>query len=274
MTPRGHRHFERTDLLLGIEKNANAITDFINNSNHSYNAYTDSKGPALVIKIKRIRESYIEFVKRGGHIRFITEITRENVDYCKEIMKLAELRHIEGIKGIVRINEKGYQSNLAVQESKLASILFHSTLKEVIQTQQNLYDNLWKTAVPAERRIKELEIEEGAENSKSKKSCQTLQLWTNPNQDQYAIKFEGKSELLAATDQKMKYTDVVETSDYIEDLEYDWDYTLKHWISSTAHSQSPSSSSTDRTLVTKLIANNEKSENGKRISSRLSGSEM
>ena len=39
----------------------------------------------------------------------------------------------EGINGIVRINEREYQSNMAVQESKLASISLRNTLKKLVE---------------------------------------------------------------------------------------------------------------------------------------------
>ncbi len=57
---------------------------------------------------------------------------------------------------------------MAVQESKLASILIRSTLKKVVELQQHVFDNLWKTAIPAEQRIKELQG--AAEDSGSKES--------------------------------------------------------------------------------------------------------
>jgi hypothetical protein len=230
LTTQRHGGFEKTEVLYGIDKNTNAILEFINKSKYRYDVYADSKGPFYVIKIEALRNAYIDFVRKGGHIRFITETTKENLNYCKEIMKFVELRHIEGIKGIVRINEEEYQSNLAVQESKLASVLLRSTFKKVVQVQQHAFDNLWKTAIPAEQRIKETEIEVEAEGTRSKESHKTIQLWTNQDQNQYAIRLEGKSDLLATTNQSAQYTDLVEESDYLEDLEYDWDYTLKHCI--------------------------------------------
>ncbi|MDQ6866076.1 MAG: hypothetical protein M3044_19895, partial [Thermoproteota archaeon] len=174
--------------MYGIDKNVKAILEFINKSKYRYDVYADSKGPSYVIKIEALRKSYVEFVTRGGHIRFITEIIKENLNYCKEMMKFVELRHFEGIKGIVRINQKEYQSNLAVQDSKLASVLLRSTFKKVVELQQHAFDNLWKTAIPAEQRIKELEIEVGADDSRSKESHKTIQLWTNQDQNQYAIR--------------------------------------------------------------------------------------
>ena len=238
MTTQRHGGFEKTEVLYGIDKNTNAILEFINKSKYRYDVYADSKGPFYVIKIEALRNAYIEFVRKGGHIRFITEITKENLNYCKEIMKLVELRHIEGIKGIVRINEVEYQSNLAIQETKLASILFRSSFKKILNVQQHVFDKLWNTAIPAERRIKEIEIEVGVEDSRNKESHKMIQLWTNQDQNQYAIRLEGKSDLLAATNQNALYTDLVEESDYLEELEYDWEYTLKHSINNISNKKS------------------------------------
>jgi hypothetical protein len=232
------RRSERTEVLNGIDKNSNAITEFINNSKYRYDVYADSKAPSYVIKIDAIWKSYIEFARRGGRIRFITEITKDNTDYCKEMIKFIDLRHIEGIKGTVRINEKGFQSNLVIQESTLTSILLRSRLKKVVELQQHVFDNLWKSAIPADQRIKEIQIEVRAEDSRSKESHDTIQLWTNQEQNQYAIKLEGKSDLLATTNQNVQYTHLVGESHYLEELEYDWDYTLKHFINNIIENQS------------------------------------
>jgi hypothetical protein len=237
--------FEKTEVLNGIDENAKVIIDFIKNTKHSYDVCADSTVPSLIIKTGALRKSYVEFVARAGHIRFITEITKENLSSCKEIMKLVELRHIEGIKGIVRINEKEFQSNLAVQESKLTSILFHSTLEEVVKAQQCVYDSLWKLAIPAGERIKDLETEQkevGHESSVTKKNHNALQLWTDADQTEHAITFEGKSKLLAATNQNAQYTQLVEQSDYFEELEYNWEYTLKQWINNITASKLSASS--------------------------------
>ncbi|PWU79364.1 MAG: hypothetical protein DLM72_17800 [Candidatus Nitrosopolaris wilkensis] len=238
MTGQSHKRSEKTDVLFGIDRNVNAILEFINNSEYRYDVYADSKCPPYVIKIEAIRKLYIEFVRRGGHIRFITEITKENLGYCKEIIKFVELRHIEGLKGIVRINEKEYQSNLAVQESKLASILLHSKLKKNVELQRHAFDTLWKNAIPAQQCIKEIETAGGGEDSRGKESRRTMQLWTNVGQNQYAIRVVGKSDLLATTNQNAQYSDLLEESEYLEELEYDWNYTLSHWISNLIDNQS------------------------------------
>ena len=118
---------------------------------------------------------------------------------------------------------------------------------------------------PAEQRTKEIEIEVGVEDSRSKESHKTIQLWTNQDQNQYAIRLDGKSDLLATTNQNAQYTDLVQETDYLEELEYDWDYTLKHCINNIIDNQSLAHSS-GRTLETKIIIDN------KRVEKRQGGS--
>jgi hypothetical protein len=36
------------------------------------------------------------------------EITKDNLPYCKELMKIDELRHLQGIKGNFAISEREY----------------------------------------------------------------------------------------------------------------------------------------------------------------------
>ena len=48
----------------------------------------------------QIKKGYIDFKRRGVKIRFITEITKENIPYCKELMQYVELRHMEKLKEI------------------------------------------------------------------------------------------------------------------------------------------------------------------------------
>jgi hypothetical protein len=95
-----------------------------------------------------------------------------------------------------------------------------------------------------------------------------VQLWTNQDQNQYAIRLEGKSGLLAATNQNALYTELVEESDYFEELEYDWDYTLKHSINNISDKQSVACSP-DKTPETKILRDKKRVEERQGSSKRL-----
>jgi hypothetical protein len=45
-----------------------------------------------------MRKACYDLKKREGKIRFITEIKRENLLCCKEVLNFAQLQHLEGIK--------------------------------------------------------------------------------------------------------------------------------------------------------------------------------
>lgn len=59
-----------------------------------------------------------------------------------------------------------------------------------------------------------------------------IQLWSNESKTHYAIKLSNQQELVVATSSPSieKYTNLIEESDYLEDIQYNWEYTLSHWI--------------------------------------------
>jgi len=51
------------------------------------------------------KNNYIDLRKRGGKIRLITGITKENIHYCRELMKIVdELRHLDEIECSIAVS--------------------------------------------------------------------------------------------------------------------------------------------------------------------------
>jgi two-component system sensor histidine kinase VicK len=124
--------------------------------------FFDKEAPSIVIDVKEYRTGYNNIRKRGGRIRAFTEITRENLQHCKELMKLVdELRHLDGVRGGIAISETEYMATTVLQESAPLTEVIYSSIKEVVEQGQYIFDTLWSTAAPAEQKIKELE--EGVE---------------------------------------------------------------------------------------------------------------
>jgi hypothetical protein len=102
-------------------------------------------------------------------LRFITEITKDNLPLCKEAMKVMELRHLEGVKGNFGISDSEYISVSTIKchsgsESPVATktiipCAIYSNVKEDIQQHQYLFEILWNRAIPARQIIKEMEEE-------------------------------------------------------------------------------------------------------------------
>jgi two-component system, OmpR family, sensor histidine kinase VicK len=69
-----------------------------------------SAGPSIMVGLEPVKQTSMEMAVRGVRIRFLTEITRENISHCKEIMRMSEVRHLDNIKGGMAVSEKEYIS--------------------------------------------------------------------------------------------------------------------------------------------------------------------
>lgn len=119
----------------------------------------DFNGPSIfVIPNHPVTKAYVDMKNRGVRIRFISEITKENVAYCKELMKIGEVRHLDEVKGNFGVADATvYHASATGIESGPPPQLIISTVKAVVEQQQYFFDMLWKKAIPAKQRIKEIE---------------------------------------------------------------------------------------------------------------------
>jgi two-component system, OmpR family, sensor histidine kinase VicK len=103
----------------------------------------------------------MEAKDRGVRVRHITEITKENIRDCKKLMSLMELRHLDGLRGYLVIEDgEIFISHAFGDEAKLVPHMVISTVNVLVEQQQYFFELLWSKAIPAKQRIKE--VEEGA----------------------------------------------------------------------------------------------------------------
>ena len=156
---------EKTLVYDGIEEANNVILNFVNNTKNKLDACLDANGPSVMIDVQSIKEARINAKDRGVNFRYITDINKENISYCKQIIKEfnAELRHLDEVKGDFEINDSGkeYIATATLQKAKPLKQLIFSNVKEIGEQQQYVFDTLWNKAISSEERIKE--IEEGIE---------------------------------------------------------------------------------------------------------------
>ncbi len=120
----------------------------------------DSLSPSFSMGVEQIRSGYDDFKRRNVKIRFITEITKDNLSYCKELMHYVELRHMEAVRGNMAVSETEYVATANLDgEAKPIIQTIYSNVKAIVEQHKYFFDNLWKKATPAEQRI--MEIEQG-----------------------------------------------------------------------------------------------------------------
>jgi len=115
--------------------------------------------PQLAVALDPIRNAFIDAKNRGVRLRYLTEITTENISFCKELISLVdELRHLDGIKGNFMLSESAYLAPIvSFEKGKVAARIIHSNVKELVEQHEYMFDTLWNKAISAEQRIKEIE---------------------------------------------------------------------------------------------------------------------
>ena len=160
---------ERTEVLHGEQNVVNTVLQFTSRAKSRIDACVDYTRPALAVEIEQLRKAFLHAKRTGVRLRYVTEITHDNVGYCKELIKMVdELGHLEGIKGNFYISETEYIAPAIFHEKgKPASWIIYSNVKEIVEYQrQFVFDSFWSRTIPAEQKIKE--IEEGITHYETK----------------------------------------------------------------------------------------------------------
>ena len=128
---------EKTEVVYGTSNVLNTEIQFFSNANLKVDTCMDYPRPSLALGIESIRKSFLDAKGRDVKLRYITEITTENISYCKELMKIADVRHLDGIKGNFMVSEKEYlASAVSNNTSKIASQIIYSNVQEIVEQQQ------------------------------------------------------------------------------------------------------------------------------------------
>lgn len=153
----GIRLHKNTQILYGAEKAVGKGVKFMENTRSRMDITFDHRAPSIVIKIPEYYNGYQDILKRGGTIRCITIITKENLSYCEELIKIvSELRHLDDLKGGIAVNESEYMATTVLQEAQPLTEVIYSNVDEIVEQNQFIFDTLWKNAVPAQVKIREL----------------------------------------------------------------------------------------------------------------------
>ncbi|MBV9668721.1 MAG: HAMP domain-containing histidine kinase [Nitrososphaeraceae archaeon] len=154
-----------TMVLHGSENVMNTIIQFLSKSN-IIDSCGDSKAPKLTIEVEEFRKLLFDLKKSGRKVRYITDITKNNIKYCKQLMDyFDEIRHIDGLRANFSVSDKEYlASGSLLQEethrpqfTELLQQIIYSNVKDIVEQQKYVFESFWNKAMPAEQRIKELE---------------------------------------------------------------------------------------------------------------------
>jgi two-component system, OmpR family, sensor histidine kinase VicK len=148
---------EKTEVLYGFENTTEAIMKFLNSAEVSMNICADYTWPSVAMGVEVFKKGLYELKTKNVQSRFVTDITKDNIEYCKELMQISELRHLDGIKGNFALSEKGYTASAILQEASLLQQVIYSNVRALLDQQQYVFETLWNKATPAEQKIRGIE---------------------------------------------------------------------------------------------------------------------
>jgi signal transduction histidine kinase len=148
-------HQEKAQII-GDEKQADAtISDVIRNAEKYVNICGDSTLPKFTLS-ETTRKECQQAKRKGVKIRYITEITKDNLAYCKQIMKFAEVRHLNKIAGNFVTSDREFLGQSSGHN--FLSHLVYSDDDRMLEQHNHIFQNLWNNAITQQDKISSLEV--------------------------------------------------------------------------------------------------------------------
>lgn len=146
--------------MYGSENIINKTLQVFSKIKQRYDVCADSNGPYAFLKAEKLWDEYIYLRYRGIRLRFLAEVTMNNISYSKGIMKVTEFRHLDAVKANFRIGDGSvYAGIIRATDGHVPTQIIYSEDKTFVEGQQYLFDTLWNKAIPAEQKIREFEQE-------------------------------------------------------------------------------------------------------------------
>lgn len=131
------------------------IVDIITKTEKYLNIMGDSKSPEFLLS-DEITKAFQKAKTKGIKIRFITEINRANLGVCKEIMKFAEVRHMDNIVGNFILSDKEFFGQSLGSNYQVNKI--YNNDNGIVELQNYVFENLWNNSVSEHDKSSSLEV--------------------------------------------------------------------------------------------------------------------
>jgi two-component system sensor histidine kinase VicK len=143
-----------TQVLYGVENAVKLFSRVVYGANTAIDICDDDIISHTATSHKIIEKRVLEI---GAKFRYITEIKKVNIKYCKELMKVGQVRHLDGIRTNFVVTDTEYSSSAIMQQVHAHPETVYSNVRSIVEQQRYLFENLWNKAIPAERKINEIE---------------------------------------------------------------------------------------------------------------------
>jgi hypothetical protein len=145
-------------MLFSQQQMLDRIVTMFENARTEVLAFLNAYTLTITTDDERYQVPKKEARKRGIKLRYITEITKENLSYCKRQLDMVdELRHLNKINGNFLMSDSEFLASHEISAEHPISEGFYSNVNKIVKLQGFVFETMWENAMPAADRIKQLE---------------------------------------------------------------------------------------------------------------------
>jgi two-component system, OmpR family, sensor histidine kinase VicK len=154
ITPDNNTSTSRTEVSYGAENAVKLFLRVVSGANRMIDVCDDYIIPYTPACHKVIKNRVLEVKAK---FRYITEVRKDNIPYCKELMKVGQVRHLDGIRSNFVVTDTEYTSSAIMQQVHAHPEIVYSNVRSIVEQQRYFFENLWNKSISAEQKIREIE---------------------------------------------------------------------------------------------------------------------
>jgi two-component system, OmpR family, sensor histidine kinase VicK len=141
----------------------NALLDIFSSAVSMIYICGNSKFPLQLLSLEIIKQTILSTANKNNRVkqRYLFEITRDNIQYCRNLMQIVGhdnyFCHSGDIEANFVVNEKEYLGSITLREPQQQAI--YSNMNGILEQHRSIFDTLWNKAIPAKQRIGEIQEE-------------------------------------------------------------------------------------------------------------------
>jgi two-component system, OmpR family, sensor histidine kinase VicK len=89
----------KTEVWYGAENIVNKSLEVLYSIENQYDLCVTQGGLRPILSEDRTRKAYYDLKSRGVTIRIITEVTKDNLNDCRILSEIAQIRHLSKMSG-------------------------------------------------------------------------------------------------------------------------------------------------------------------------------
>ena len=146
----------RSGVLVGLVNTTEFFLDSVQRAKTRLDVIAEANAASLY-GVDEYRNAVEALNRKGIRPRIILEINARNLDVCRRLSLVSDLKHLSGIKGALCLTEDTCLFTVEpLERVELVSKLFYTRLETVVSHQQFLFETIWKATPSASERFEEL----------------------------------------------------------------------------------------------------------------------